>query len=116
MMNTRMAGQLGLGIMMACAPALAADLFDKSDVMIPMRDEVKLHTVIFTPKERSGALPILFLRTPYGAPSEEQAATRSFEYLIEDGYILAFQDIRGRFKSEGDLVMLRPPRDRPPWR
>jgi uncharacterized protein len=94
------------------AAASGAELFEKSDVMIPMRDGVKLHTVVFAPKERSGALPILFERTPYGIPSDERGATYSLESLLEDGYILAFQDIRGRFKSEGSFVMQRPPRDR----
>src|SRR5437773_7055327 len=91
---------LALWIVLACTPALAAGLFEKSDRMIPMRDGIKLHTVIFTPKDRRAPLPILFVRTPYGVPADERAATASYEFLIEDGYILAFQDIRGRFKSE----------------
>jgi len=106
------AAKLALCILLACAQALAADLFEKSEAMIPMRDGVKLHTVIFTPKDRTGPLPILFERTPYGVPSDERRATLSFEFLIDDGYILAFQDIRGRFKSEGEFVMQRPPRNR----
>src|SRR5205085_5989872 len=98
----------------AFSPALAigADLFDKSDHMIAMRDGAKLHTVVFTPKERRAPWPILFVRTPYGVPADELAATGSYEFLIEDGYILAFQDIRGRFKSEGEFVMQRPRRNR----
>jgi len=80
--------------------------------MIAMRDGVKLHTVVFTPKERRAPLPVLFVRTPYGVPADERAAAGSYEFLIEDGYILAFQDIRGRFKSEGAFVMQRPPRNR----
>jgi hypothetical protein len=106
------AAKLALCILLACTQALAAERFEKSEVMIPMRDGVKLHTVIFTPKDRSEPLPILFERTPYGAPSDERGATDSFEFLIDDGYILAFQDIRGRFKSEGEFVMQRPPRNR----
>ena len=106
------AAKLALCVLLACAQALAAELFEKSEVMIPMRDGVKLHTVIFTPKDRSGPLPILFDRTPYSAPSNESGFTSSFEFLIDDGYIIAFQDIRGRFKSEGEFVMLRTPRNR----
>jgi hypothetical protein len=106
------AAKLALCILLACAQALAAELFEKSEVMIPMRDGVRLHTVIFTPKERSGPLPILFERTPYGVPSDERRATASFEFLMDDGYIFAFQDIRGRFKSEGEFIMQRPPRNR----
>ena len=104
------ASALVLWTALICGPALAADLFEKSDRMIPMRDGIKLHTVVFTPKDRPVPLPILFLRTPYGVPADERAATNSYEFLIEDGYILAFQEIRGRFKSEGEFVMQRPPR------
>src|SRR5689334_10143444 len=90
-----------LGLLLLCSfftgLGIAADLFEKSEHMIPMRDGVKLHTVVFAPKERRAPLPILFVRTPYGAPADERGATGSYEYLIEDGYILAFQDIRGRF-------------------
>jgi uncharacterized protein len=113
------ARKLIVGWLLACAPGLAADLFEKSEVMIPMRDGVKLHTVIFTPKDRKEPLPILFTRTPYGVPSAERGGeegggivTASLQFLIDEGYILAFQDIRGRFKSEGQFVMQRPPRDR----
>ena len=106
------AAALALWTALICAPALAADLFEKSDRMIPMRDGIKLHTVVFTPKDRPAPLPILFVRTPYGVPADERAATNSYEFLIEDGYILAFQEIRGRFKSEGEFVMQRPPRNR----
>ena len=106
------AGKLALCILLACAQAVAAELFEKSEVMIPVRDGVKLHTVIFTPKDRTGPLPILFERTPYSVPSDARDVSASFEFLIDDGYILAFQDIRGRFKSGGEFVMQRPPRNR----
>jgi putative CocE/NonD family hydrolase len=86
--------------------------FDKTEVMIPMRDGVKLHTTIWVPKARTGALPIIFVRTPYGIAGAPQALGSSYAELAEDGYIFAFQDIRGRFTSEGQFVMLRPMRDR----
>ena len=86
--------------------------FDKRDVMIPMRDKVKLHTAIFVPRDASEALPILLVRTPYGALAEEKALRSRYGHLISDGYIFAFQDIRGRFKSEGQFVMMRPVRDK----
>jgi predicted acyl esterase len=50
------AAKLALCILLACAQAVAAELLEKSEVMIPMRDGVKLHTVIFTPKDRIGPL------------------------------------------------------------
>src|SRR5436190_10417103 len=83
--------------------------FEKSEQLIPMRDGVKLHTIIYTPKSHSGSLPILFQRTPYGVDGTYRAFPSGIlKELIEDGYIFAFQDIRGRFKSEGQFVMLRP--------
>jgi putative CocE/NonD family hydrolase len=94
-------------LFLACTLAPAAELFDKTEHMIPMRDGIKLHTVVFTPKDRSRPLPIMFTRTPYGVPDKINGG-----FLAEDGYIFAFQDIRGRFKSEGEFVMQRPPRNR----
>jgi len=86
--------------------------FNKSEAMIPTRDGVRLNTIIFAPKNPAGLLPIVLLRTPYGIGETPLAG--SWLYLKEmaaDGYIFAFQDIRGRFKSEGQFVMNRPPRD-----
>src|SRR6476660_3110496 len=86
--------------------------FDKIEQMIPMRDGVKLHTIIYAPKSHDGPLPILFNRTPYGIDGIYRAFPSGIlKELIEDGYIFAFQDIRGRFKSEGQFAMLRPLRD-----
>ena len=83
--------------------------FDKIEQMIAMRDGVKLHTIIYAPKSRSGPLPILFNRTPYGIDNIYRSFPSGIlNELINDGYIFAFQDIRGRFKSEGQFVMLRP--------
>src|SRR5215469_4305744 len=98
-------------ILLMCSQAPAAS-FQKAEVMIPMRDGIKLHTVIFTPQDRSAALPIIFERTPYGVPADMEGRGISVgtEFLRDDGYIFAYQDIRGRFKSEGQFVMQRPPR------
>ncbi|HMD38825.1 MAG TPA: CocE/NonD family hydrolase [Candidatus Acidoferrum sp.] len=88
-----------------------AAIFDKHEVMIPMRDGVKLHTEFYTPKNASGPLPILMNRTPYGISSPDKGFTSMlFRYsdMVPDGYIFAFQDIRGRYSSEGKFVMLRP--------
>ncbi|MBP1659650.1 MAG: hydrolase CocE/NonD family protein [Candidatus Aminicenantes bacterium] len=87
--------------------------FSTTRAMIPMRDGVKLHTVIFTPKDAAGPLPFLLLRTPYGAPAAPLALNAEpYRELVAEGYIFVYQDIRGRFKSEGAFVMQRPPRDR----
>ena len=98
-----------------------ADEFDyvKRDVMIPMRDGVKLHTVIIVPKGARRA-PILLTRTPYNAtdltshaPSAHlgpilQGYDNAVDVIVEGGYIRVVQDIRGKYGSEGDYVMNRP--------
>src|SRR5215813_9623831 len=99
----------------------ATDTFDyfKRDEMIPMRDGVKLHTVILIPKGVQHA-PILLTRTPYNATeltSHAQSAhlgpilsgyDNATEVILEGGYIRAVQDVRGKHGSEGDYVMNRP--------
>ena len=91
----------------------AAPEFTISQAMVPMRDGVKLHTVVFTPKAVAVPLPILLMRTPYQAPeSTRPLAAVPYRELVAEGYIFVFQDIRGRFKSEGTFVMQRPPHDK----
>ena len=87
--------------------------YDRQEVMISMRDGIRLHTVIFIPKQQNEPLPFLLLRTPYGV-SRNPAPDRT-EYLkdlADDGYIFAFQDIRGRYGSEGTFEMQRFSRDK----
>jgi putative CocE/NonD family hydrolase len=90
----------------------------KREVMIPMRDGVKLHTVIVLPKSARNA-PILLTRTPYNASartaqsnSEHMLAIlpQGDEVFVQAGYIRVFQDVRGKYKSEGDYVTTRPVR------
>src|ERR1035438_644657 len=91
-----------------------ATVFDKTEVMIPMRDGLKLHTEIYTPKNATEPLPILFERTPYGISSASGGYSNMlsrYDAMIPEGYIFAFQDIRGRYASEGKFVMLRPIHD-----
>jgi uncharacterized protein len=90
-------------------------LYTKQDVMIPMRDGVRLHTEIYAPKSASGPLPFLITRTPYGTNDDANGYSRTFgiyQEMIPEGYIFVMQDIRGRYGSEGTFVMQRPPRDR----
>src|SRR5678815_4836611 len=86
--------------------------YARTEAMIPMRDGVRLYTQIDAPARATEQLPILILRTPYGLGEikPDQLATALTE-LSEDGYIFVRQDIRGRFRSEGEFVMLRQPRD-----
>jgi len=88
----------------------------KREVMIPMRDGVKLYTVLIVPKGAKDA-PILLTRTPYNAKksaertlSPHAAATGSQmdEPFLADGYIRAYQDVRGKYESEGEYVLTRP--------
>lgn len=95
-------------------PDLSA-LFDKTDVMIAMRDGMKLHTEIYAPKNATEKLPLFITRTPYGLSDDEHGCSRLlflYREMFADGYIFVVQDIRGRFGSEGAFVMQRPPRDR----
>jgi len=79
--------------------------------MLTMRDGARLYTEIFVPRNVREPLPIIFIRTPYGVTgSGEQSINGFLKELVDDGYIFAFQDIRGRYKSEGKFVMERPPR------
>jgi uncharacterized protein len=86
------------------------DAYVSTEVMISMRDGVKLHTRILAPRERREPLPILVQRTPYGIAEAEKRLDGSLKTLAEDGYVFVFQDIRGKFGSEGVFVMQRPPR------
>jgi uncharacterized protein len=84
--------------------------YDKAEVMVPMRDGVSLHTMILTPKDQSEDLPFIMLRTPYGIAGGERSLNGNV--LAKEGYIFAFQDLRGRYTSEGQFEMLRPMRDK----
>lgn len=87
-------------------------VYTKTDAMIPMRDGVRLNTKIFVPNITNEKLPMLILRTPYGiGDMSSEQLNAALPDLSKDGYIIVQQDIRGRFRSEGDFVMLRQPRD-----
>ena len=83
--------------------------YQRTEVMIPMRDGVKLHAIILKAADIAVPLPFLIQRTPYGVDGVNRA---SFSYsrpeLARDGYIFVAEDIRGRYKSEGQFIMSRP--------
>ena len=90
--------------------------YEKREVMIPMRDGVKLYTVLMIPKGATHA-PIILTRTPYNATKRVERNVSPYlfsslpqgdEQFSSDGYIRVFQDVRGKYKSEGDYVMTRP--------
>jgi putative CocE/NonD family hydrolase len=81
---------------------VAKSIFKLEEVMIPVRDGVRLQTVILTPVDQQGPLPILFRRTPYGVPEKApEQIPHVLKELSQDGYIFVIQNLRGRFKSEG---------------
>lgn len=92
-----------------------SDHYTKYEYRIPMRDGVRLFTVVYVPKNNSQKYPILMTRTPYGvAPYGEHeypkqlGPSRKFE---EDKFIFVYQDVRGRNMSEGEFVEMRPEKD-----
>jgi putative CocE/NonD family hydrolase len=100
-------------------PVTSSFDYSRRDVMIPMRDGVKLHTVILVPKGARRA-PILLTRTPYDATATTSYAAsthlgpilngydNALDVIIPGGYIRVVQDVRGKYGSEGDYVMNRP--------
>ncbi|MHA6722535.1 CocE/NonD family hydrolase [Sphingomonas sp. RS2018] len=90
--------------------------YEKREMMIPMRDGTKLYTVIVVPKGAKNA-PIVLTRTPYNAagranrmdsPKMLSALPLADEIFVKDGYIRVYQDVRGKYGSEGDYVVTRP--------
>ena len=93
--------------------------YTRRDVMIPMRDGVKIHTIILVPKSAKNA-GMLLTRTPYEAKAltshkhsghlgpNLQGYDNATDVILEDGYIRVVQDVRGKYGSEGDYIMNRP--------
>ena len=88
----------------------AESQYEQKMVLIPMRDGIKLNTVIFIPKNSKEPLPFLLMRTPYGV-ADSPSPERSNLELAKEGFIFVNQDIRGRYLSEGKFEMLRMTRD-----
>ena len=86
--------------------------FTKYEYMIPMRDGVKLYTSVYVPKGASGQSPIMLERTPYSAgpygPDAYKGSFRGSPEFKKANYIYAFQDVRGKYFSEGEFENLRP--------
>jgi putative CocE/NonD family hydrolase len=85
--------------------------YDKREVMIPMRDGIKLYTVILIPRNIRASMPFLIQRTPYGASVPENfnpVYNPSMSILAREGYIFVLQDIRGKYRSEGKMQIHQP--------
>jgi len=93
-------------------PLYLRDHYQKKDYMIPMRDGVKLFTIVYTPKDSSQKYPIMLFRTPYSIPPYGSDDYRSqlgpAPEFDRDGYIFVFQDVRGKFRSEGEFLVMKP--------
>ena len=87
------------------------DHFSKKELTIEMRDGIKLHTTVYSPKDTSISYPILLLRTPYSCKPYGESNYRSRigpnKYMMKQGYIIVYQDVRGRWMSEGTYDNMR---------
>lgn len=94
------------------SPSRIKEIYEKQEVYIEMRDGVKLFTSIYTPKNPTGPAPMIMMRSPYNSEpageSEFNFFTTAYYRFIKEGYILVFQDVRGRFMSYGTFVNVRP--------
>src|SRR5262245_12877663 len=68
-----------------------AQRYTKTSAMVAMRDGVKLNVDVYAPRDQTGPLPIIFLRTPYGVAGRAGSLNTSFKELADDGYIFAFE-------------------------
>lgn len=88
------------------------DHYVKRDYMVPMRDGVRLFTIIYTPRDTTRSYPILLVRTPYSIGPYEPDVYRTVlgpsREFDRDGYVFVFQDVRGKFRSEGEFEVMRP--------
>lgn len=84
--------------------------YDQVEHRIPMRDGVELYTLFYIPKDKSKKYPILLNRTCYNASRRNNWKTGGHpsQYLVRDGYIFAFQDVRGRYQSDGQFTTMTP--------
>jgi putative CocE/NonD family hydrolase len=99
------------------AQADSIAFYKKSELMIPMRDGIKLHTVIISPVGAKEPVPVLLQRTPYGANpggiANDSALSLSlfgsnYGVMLKEGYFLVFQDVRGKYLSEGTMEIHQP--------
>jgi putative CocE/NonD family hydrolase len=94
------------------AEAFVRRYYTKREVSIPMRDGVKLFTAIYEPKDTTRDYPIMLFRTPYTVrpygPDEFRSSLGPSMLFAEEGFIFVYQDVRGKYMSEGDFVNMTP--------
>lgn len=114
---------VGLGVLVHESRAAAEEKFDvkqhytKTEHMVPMRDGVRLYTIVYKPKDTEKTYPFLLFRTPYsiapyGADNYRKSLGPSVHFA-KDGYIFVYQDVRGKFKSEGQFEVMKPIKPKP---
>ncbi len=90
----------------------ARSLYEKSEHRIPMRDGVELYAAVYRPKDRSKTYPIMLQRTPYSCrpygPDQFRNVIGPSRTMMEEGYIIVYQDVRGRYMSDGSYDNMRP--------
>ena len=84
--------------------------YQRVAAMVPMRDGIKLNTVMWSPVDPTGPLPILFQRTPYDAEASCRDVLTSDSIVVRERYLFVCQDLRGKYGSEGQFSMVRPTR------
>jgi len=108
---------LGIGLLIATALIYGQDFdikahYTKAEYMIPMRDGIKLYTQVYSPKNENQNYPILLFRTPYSIgyykPDRFRTSLGPNRAYAKEGFIFVYQDVRGKFKSEGHFVVMRP--------
>jgi putative CocE/NonD family hydrolase len=106
-----------ISALFACVFLLAQDKYDarehydKAEYMVAMRDGVKLYTQVYTPKDKTQKYPIILFRTPYSVRYYGPKHSRRVffnEAYTREGFIFVFQDVRGKFKSEGEFIVMKP--------
>ena len=89
-----------------------SERYVKYEVLIPMRDGARLFTNVYIPKDRTKSYPIMLNRTPYSAgpygPTSFRSGLGPSQGFSDEGYIFAYQDVRGKFLSEGEFTDVRP--------
>jgi len=114
--SLRFLGLIGITLLFASGVLFSQETlntgYDKAEYMIPMRDGVKLFTQVYTPKDQSQKYPILLYRTPYSIGFYGLNVYRPFLGpsidFAKEGFIFVYQDVRGKFKSEGEFVVMKP--------
>ncbi|HZX10612.1 MAG TPA: CocE/NonD family hydrolase, partial [Acidobacteriota bacterium] len=113
----RYLGTIGITLLLFTSLIFSQDFdvranYSKAEYMIPMRDGVKLYTQVYSPLDKSQKYPILFFRTPYSIGYYKQDQFRPYlgpnPAYAKEGFIFVYQDVRGKYKSEGEFVVMRP--------